>query len=44
LAGWAGSADAAGELLARAGLSPSARGEQLDVTDFARLAEAARKA
>jgi 16S rRNA (adenine1518-N6/adenine1519-N6)-dimethyltransferase len=38
LAGWAGSADAAGDLLARAGLSPSARGEQLDVTDFARLA------
>jgi 16S rRNA (adenine1518-N6/adenine1519-N6)-dimethyltransferase len=41
LAGWAGSADAAGELLNRAGLAPSARGEQLDVTDFARLAKAA---
>jgi 16S rRNA (adenine1518-N6/adenine1519-N6)-dimethyltransferase len=41
LAGWAGSADAAGELLRAAGLSPSARGEQLDVTDFARLAAVA---
>jgi 16S rRNA (adenine1518-N6/adenine1519-N6)-dimethyltransferase len=38
LAGWAGSADAAAELLRAAGLSPGARGEQLDVTDFARLA------
>jgi 16S rRNA (adenine1518-N6/adenine1519-N6)-dimethyltransferase len=41
LAGWAGSADAAGELLRKAGLSPSARGEQLDVTEFARLARVA---
>jgi 16S rRNA (adenine1518-N6/adenine1519-N6)-dimethyltransferase len=38
LAGWAGSADTAGRLLAAAGLSPSARGEELTVTDFARLA------
>ncbi len=44
LAGWAGSADAAAELLRAAGLSPSARGEQLDVTDFARLAEVSGKA
>jgi 16S rRNA (adenine1518-N6/adenine1519-N6)-dimethyltransferase len=43
LAGWAGSADAAGELLRKAGLSPSARGEQLAVTDFARLAEVSGK-
>jgi 16S rRNA (adenine1518-N6/adenine1519-N6)-dimethyltransferase len=41
LAGWAGSADAAGALLVAAGLPPSARGEQLGVGDFARLAEAA---
>jgi 16S rRNA (adenine1518-N6/adenine1519-N6)-dimethyltransferase len=41
LAGWAGSADAAGRLLADAGLPSSARGEQLAVTDFAHLAEAA---
>lgn len=41
LAGWAGSADAAGELLARAGLPSGVRGEQLSVADFARLAEAA---
>jgi 16S rRNA (adenine1518-N6/adenine1519-N6)-dimethyltransferase len=41
LAGWAGSADAAGALLTDAGLAPTARGEQLSVGDFARLAEAA---
>jgi 16S rRNA (adenine1518-N6/adenine1519-N6)-dimethyltransferase len=41
LAGWAGSADAAGALLADAGISGSARGEQLGVADFARLAETA---
>lgn len=41
LAGWAGSADAAGRLLAEAGIDPSARGEQLTVADFAGLAEAA---
>ncbi|HEX4703450.1 MAG TPA: rRNA adenine dimethyltransferase family protein, partial [Pseudonocardiaceae bacterium] len=38
LAGWAGSADAAGGLLAAAGLPAAARGEQLDVGDFTRLA------
>jgi 16S rRNA (adenine1518-N6/adenine1519-N6)-dimethyltransferase len=41
LAGWAGSADAAGRLLAAAGVSPSARGEQLGVAEFTRLAEVA---
>jgi 16S rRNA (adenine1518-N6/adenine1519-N6)-dimethyltransferase len=41
LAGWAGSADAAGALLADAGLPGNARGEQLSVADFARLAETA---
>jgi 16S rRNA (adenine1518-N6/adenine1519-N6)-dimethyltransferase len=41
LASWAGSADAAGALLADAGLSGTARGEQLGVADFARLAETA---
>ncbi len=41
LAGWAGSADTAGGLLVDAGLPPTARGEQLGVGDFARLAEAA---
>ena len=41
LAGWAGSARLAGELLERAGLDPGARGEQLTVGDFARLAESA---
>jgi 16S rRNA (adenine1518-N6/adenine1519-N6)-dimethyltransferase len=38
LAGWAGSADRAGELLTAAGIDPRTRGEQLDVQDFARLA------
>jgi 16S rRNA (adenine1518-N6/adenine1519-N6)-dimethyltransferase len=38
LAGWAGSADAAQAVLAAAGIDPSARGETLDVTDFARIA------
>jgi len=38
LAGWAGSAAAAGAAQARAGIDPGARGEALDVTAFARLA------
>ncbi|GAB3445910.1 16S rRNA (adenine(1518)-N(6)/adenine(1519)-N(6)) -dimethyltransferase RsmA [Actinophytocola sediminis] len=38
LAGWAGSARAAGELLELAGIDPTTRGEQLAVADFARLA------
>jgi 16S rRNA (adenine1518-N6/adenine1519-N6)-dimethyltransferase len=40
LAGWAGSAAAAESLLRAAGIDPSARGEQLDVTAFAALAAA----
>ena len=41
LAGWAGSAPAAEELLRAAGIDPGARGEALDVAAFARLAEQA---
>ena len=37
LATWAGSADRAGQLLEAAGIAPTTRGEQLNVTDFARL-------
>ncbi|RJQ88426.1 16S rRNA (adenine(1518)-N(6)/adenine(1519)-N(6))-dimethyltransferase RsmA [Amycolatopsis panacis] len=40
LAGWAGSAERAGELLAAAGIDPRSRGEQLDVHAFARIAAA----
>jgi 16S rRNA (adenine1518-N6/adenine1519-N6)-dimethyltransferase len=43
LAGWAGSRDEAERLVRSAGLDPGARGEQLSVGDFARLAEAARR-
>jgi 16S rRNA (adenine1518-N6/adenine1519-N6)-dimethyltransferase len=39
LAGWAGSAVAAEELLRAAGIGPGARGESLDIAAFARLAE-----
>ncbi|WP_061298637.1 16S rRNA (adenine(1518)-N(6)/adenine(1519)-N(6))-dimethyltransferase RsmA [Herbidospora cretacea] len=39
LAGWAGSPAAAEEALVKAGVDPKARGEQLDVADFARIAE-----
>jgi 16S rRNA (adenine1518-N6/adenine1519-N6)-dimethyltransferase len=41
LAGWAGSAPAAEQVLRAAGVDPSARGETLAVADFARIAEAA---
>ena len=41
LASWAGSAERAGALLTAAGIDPGNRGEQLTVTDFARLAERA---
>ena len=40
LAGWAGSAAQAERLIRAAGLDPRARGEQLSVAEFARLAEA----
>ena len=39
LAGWAGSPQAAEVALRAAGIDPGARGETLDVTDFARIAE-----
>jgi 16S rRNA (adenine1518-N6/adenine1519-N6)-dimethyltransferase len=42
LAGWAGSPAAAEAICRDAGVDPSARGEQLDVADFARLAESRR--
>lgn len=41
LAGWAGSAARAGELLEAAGIDSSQRGEKLEVTDFVRIAQAA---
>jgi 16S rRNA (adenine1518-N6/adenine1519-N6)-dimethyltransferase len=40
LAGWAGSAERAGQVLIAAGVDPTARGEQLPVADFARIAAA----
>jgi 16S rRNA (adenine1518-N6/adenine1519-N6)-dimethyltransferase len=43
LAGWAGSAGRAEELIRAAGLDPGARGESLNVAEFARIAEAARQ-
>ncbi|MDP9092841.1 MAG: 16S rRNA (adenine(1518)-N(6)/adenine(1519)-N(6))-dimethyltransferase RsmA [Actinomycetota bacterium] len=42
LAPWAGSATAAAAVLQAAGIDPSARGETLDVTAFARIAAARR--
>jgi 16S rRNA (adenine1518-N6/adenine1519-N6)-dimethyltransferase len=42
LAGWAGSAARAEEVLRRAGVDPAQRGEKLDVTAFAAIAAAAR--
>jgi 16S rRNA (adenine1518-N6/adenine1519-N6)-dimethyltransferase len=41
LAGWAGGAPEAERRLRAAGIDPSLRGEALDVTDFARLADVA---
>lgn len=41
LAGWAGSGAAAEEVLTRAGIDPSLRGERLGVEEFARIAAAA---
>ena len=43
LAGWAGSAARAEEFLRAAGVEPTARGEQLSIADFARIAEARRR-
>ncbi|WP_179753934.1 16S rRNA (adenine(1518)-N(6)/adenine(1519)-N(6))-dimethyltransferase RsmA [Kineococcus aurantiacus] len=43
LAGWAGSPARAEEVLRAAGVEPSARGEQLTVEDFARVAAAAKE-
>ena len=40
LADWAGSAALAEEILLRAGVDPSKRGEQLDVHDFVKIAKA----
>lgn len=40
LADWAGSAANAEMILVRAGIDPSARGEQLDIHDFVRIAQA----
>ena len=40
LAGWAGGAPAAETILRAAGVDPGARGERLDVADFARIAQA----
>jgi 16S rRNA (adenine1518-N6/adenine1519-N6)-dimethyltransferase len=42
LAGWAGSSARAGALLSAAGVDPNARGEQLTVGEFAKIAAAAR--
>jgi len=44
LSGWAGSAPEAERLLRTAGLDPGARGESLDVAQFARLAAARQSA
>jgi dimethyladenosine transferase len=41
LAGWAGGAARAERILTAAGVAPTARGEQLEIADFARIAEAA---
>ncbi len=43
LAGWAGSAPRAEEILRAAGVDPGARGERLGVAEFAAIAEAARR-
>jgi 16S rRNA (adenine1518-N6/adenine1519-N6)-dimethyltransferase len=40
LAGWAGGAEAAADVLRRAGVEPTTRGEQLDVAQFAAIAAA----
>jgi 16S rRNA (adenine1518-N6/adenine1519-N6)-dimethyltransferase len=42
LAGWAGSAARAEQLLVAAGVNPQARAENLTVDDYVRIAEASR--
>jgi len=42
LAAWAGSPAAAEEILTRAGVDPTTRGEQVDIATFARIARAGR--
>jgi 16S rRNA (adenine1518-N6/adenine1519-N6)-dimethyltransferase len=42
LAGWAGAAATAAEVLVRAGVDPTVRGEQLDVTRFTQIARVGR--
>jgi 16S rRNA (adenine1518-N6/adenine1519-N6)-dimethyltransferase len=44
LAGWAGSPTTAEQILRAAGIDPAARGESLDVTGFARIAQARKAA
>ena len=44
LSGWAGSAPEAERLLRAAGVDPGARGESLDIAEFARLAAARKSA
>lgn len=44
LAGWAGSGAEAEVILRAAGVDPSARGEQLDIADFAAIAATAKEA
>jgi len=41
LAGWAGSAERAGQLLTKAGIDPATRGEQLGVAEFAAVCDLA---
>ena len=43
LAGWAGSPADAERIVRAAGIDPAARGETLNITDFARIAQAATK-
>ena len=43
LAGWAGSADNAADILTRAGVDPTARGETITVSDYATIARMAGK-
>lgn len=44
LAGWAGSAEKAAQVLTTAGIDPTRRGESLQVADFASIADSLRRA